>query len=200
MFKILTGLAVTLGTGLVLGVRSKRDVSGEPVVHTLGPRLDAIELRMKGLENGLGSGVAPPPNEGEIAALRDSISSFEGRHAERIAAAGRRLDELQSHLPRFIDVKVSARIREMEDRLKADIAETHGKTLETFMSKIQARMLEGIAGLETSLCSQSHEIGDLREQLGQTDRNLSRILLTLESLAPPAEFAFTRFEAVANGR
>ncbi|MDQ2901278.1 MAG: hypothetical protein M3Y07_15990 [Acidobacteriota bacterium] len=196
MFKrILTGLAVTLSTGLMLGVRSKRGGNGAPAGDTHIPRLDAIELRMTGLENA----IPLPPKDDEMAGLRDTITAFEARNTEQIVSLGQRLGELQSHLPRFIDVKVSARIREMEDRLKTEIAETGGKTLEAFMSKVEAKMLEGIAGLGTSLCLQSHEIGDLREQLGQTDENLSRILSTLERLAPPAEFAFTRFDAVANG-
>ncbi len=194
---ILTGLAVTLSAGIILGVRSKRGggARGGSGSIALVRRLDTIELRMTGLEN-----VIPPHSDNsEAAALRGMIAALEVQHTGQILAMGQRLDELQSHLPRFIDVKVGARIREMEDRLKTEAAETRGETLEAFMSKIEVKMLEGIAGVEASLRMQSREIGELREQSGQTDGNLSRILLTIERLTPPAEFALTRFAAVANG-
>ncbi len=193
---ILTGLAVTLSAGVMLGVRTKRGGSGNVWSNdTAGGRLEAIELRMSGLENA----IPAHSDSGETAALRGAIAALESNHAGQITGMGQRLDDLQSHLPRFIDVKVGARVREMEDRLKAEMAETRGKTLEAFMSLVEKKMLACISGIEDSLRLQSREIGDLREQSGQTDGNLSRIILTIERLAPPAELAFTRFAAVANG-
>lgn len=198
MFKrILKGLAISFGAGLILRAGTSRRSGKQPLgVDPLMRRLDEVELRMGNIER---AAPTPAAGSGEVAAMRELVENLDRRTTEQIAMVCQRLDELQSHLPRFIDVKIIARVREMEDRLKADILESRERTLEKFVASVETKMLEGIAGVESSLASQSREIGELRERLGQTDQNLSKILATVERLAPTGSFQVQRFETVSNG-
>lgn len=195
--KILKGLTISLGAGLLLRAGAKRKTGAvtrsSKAPNPLLARLDAMETRMCGIE---GAAPAETPT-GEIAVIREMITDLERRSSEQIAGIGRRLDELQNHLPRFIDVKVSTRVREMEERIKADVLEARGKTFETFVASIEAKMLSGIAVVERSLAAQSLEIGELNQRLGQTDQNLSKVLSTVERLTESGAFQFARFPTFA---
>lgn len=188
--KILKGLTISLGAGLLLRAGARRKTG---VANPLLARLDSMETRMSSIECAI---PAETPT-GEIALMREMITGLERRNSEQIAAIGQRLDELQNHLPRFIDVKVSTRVREMEERIKADVFETRGKTFETFVAGIEAKMLNGIAVVERSLAAQSQEIGDLKQRLGQTDQNLAKVLSTVERLTESGAFQFARFSSFA---
>ena len=189
--KILKGLTISLGAGLLMRAGAKRKTGAG--VNPLLARLDAMETRMCAFERA----VPPETPAGEIATMREMVTALERRSSEQIAAIGQRLDELQNHLPRFIDVKVSARVREMEERIKADVLETRGKTFETFVASIEAKMLSGIAVVERSLAAQSQEIGELKLRLGQTDQNLSKVLSTFERLTDSGAFQLARFSNFA---
>ena len=189
--KILKGLTISLGAGLLMRAGAKRRTGA--AANPLVARLDAMETRMCSVER-----AAPAETPaGEIAIIREIVTDMERRNAEQIATIAQRMDELQNHLPRFIDVKVSARVREMEERIKADVFETRGKTFETFVASVEAKMLSGIAVVERSLAAQSQEIGDLKQRLGQTDENLSKVLSTVERLTESGAFQMARFSSFA---
>lgn len=187
--KILKGLTISIGAGLLLRSGARRKTA--PDVSPLLARLDAMETRMCGIE-----GAAPgDTSAGNTDLVREMITDLERRNSEQIASIGQRLDELQNHLPRFIDVKVSTRVREMEERIKADVLEARGKTFETFVASIEAKMLNGITVVERSLAAQSQEIGELKQRLGQTDQSLSKVLSTMEKLTESGAFQFARFSS-----
>lgn len=189
--KILKGLTLSLGAGLLIRAGAKRR-KGDAVNPFL-VRLDAMETRMCSVER-----AAPADTPaGEIAIMREMVTDLERRNSEQFATIGQRLDELQNHLPRFIDVKVSTRVREMEERIKADVLETRGRTFETFVASVEAKMLSGIAVVERSLAVQSQEIGDLKQRLGRTDQNLSKVLSSVERLTDSGAFQLARFSSFA---
>ncbi len=189
--KILKGLTISLGAGLLMRACAKRKAGA--TANPLVARLAAMETRMCSIER-----VAPGDTPaGEIAVMREMVTDMERRNAEQIANIGQRLDELQNHLPRFIDVKVSTRVREMEERIKADVLETRGKTFETFIASLETKMLTGIAVVERSLAAQSNEIGELKQRLGHTDQNLSKVLMTVERLTDSGAFQLARFSSFA---
>lgn len=202
--KILTGLTISLGVGLLLRAGAKRN-QGAAALPSDAPdpllaRLDAIEARMFAIEHAAAAEIPA----GDCAGIRDIIADLERRNLEQIGALGQRFNELEQHLPRFIDVKVSTRVREMEERIKADIVEARGKTFESVVASIEAKMLAGIAVVERSLTVQSQEIGELKQRLSQTDQNLSKVLATAEKLTESGAFQFSRVsgfaEPAVNGR
>lgn len=162
------GLALIVGSGLLLRAGARRGKTGDPILE----RLDRAELKLTHIEKG-----QSPAGVGEI---QDWIQTIERRNAEQINAVGVRLDAFEHRIPELINVAVTARIQEVEQRIAMEIRETQSLMIQALVETIDARVTKGIAHVESSLIAHSQEISDLAQRMNQTDANLVRILRILE--------------------
>jgi hypothetical protein len=213
----MTGLAISVGAGLALTAttRAGRKVSLwhpaksetlTPVtirVHTAVPRNEHTELTRASDHVAFVSAQHNAPagigfesdtqgltvRSAELAELRVMIEALDHRSTEMMSTVNQRIDDLQNHLPRFIDVKVSSRIREVEERLRTEFHDEQSRTLDAFLRTLDSKVLPRIAVVEEAVGAQGAEIGVIRERITKTDQTLDRVLDRLEkvadSIAPP---------------
>jgi len=93
-----------------------------------------------------------------------------------------RIDDLQSHLPRFIDVKVTSRIREVEERLRTEFQDEQSRTLDAFLKTLDQKVLPRIQLIENAVGAQGAEIGQMRQRIEKTDETLDRVLDRIEKV------------------
>jgi len=112
----------------------------------------------------------------ELAEIRTMIEAMEQRSTEMMLTINQRIDELQSHLPRFIDVKVTSRIREVEERLRIEFQDEQSRTLDAFLKTLDQKVLPRIGVLEEAVGAQAAELGQMRQRIEKTDEALERVL------------------------
>jgi hypothetical protein len=208
--KLITGFALSLGAGLAIAATTRggknklarwhpanAEAGGTltPVtirVHTAAPRNEPARAEL-----------APPPpanqavteerpeslkRSAELAEIRVMIEALDQRSNEMMSTVNQRIDDLQNHLPRFIDVKVSSRIREVEERLRTEFQDEQSKTLDAFLRALEQKVLPRLTLVEKAVGSQGAEIGQMRQRIEKTDETLDRVLERIEkvvdSMAP----------------
>jgi hypothetical protein len=175
--RLLRTIAVTIGAGLAAGfgraVVSRRARRSAPHLNPILTRLENIETRVKRVEFSPAPLVVPEPEE--IAALGTLLSS----QSEDIAS-------LRADIER-IETSVSAKMAELELRLRGEFQEIHYRTVDAFADTIEQRVVGRIASLESNLIEQSHSIVALREKSLKTDESLQKLLVAVERLCARAE-------------
>ena len=213
--KIMTGLAISVGAGLaVVATRSngngneKQKIGWHPA--TVDGTMTPLNLRaQKGSQRPADDSAEPtaapeaapalppatsPETLAELAEIRVMIDALDQRTNEMMTTVNQRIDDLQNHLPRFIDVKVTARIREVEDRLRTDFQDEQSRTLDAFLKTLDQKVLPRIQLVEEAISSQGEEIGRMQQRMEKTDETLERVLERLEKVVE----AVAPFPAVAN--
>jgi len=224
--KIMTGLAISVGAGLALtvGTRGGRkkalwhpasnDGNMTPVtirVHTASSRRDgrsegmelartsdniAMDPHSTMVESDEMALTTAPARSAELAEIRVMIEALDQRSSEMMSTVNQRIDDLQSHLPRFIDVKVTSRIREVEERLRTEFQDEQSRTLDAFLRTLDQKVLPRIALIEDAVGAQGAEIGQMRERIEKTDQTLDRVLDRIEKVVDSIS---TPFNGHANG-
>lgn len=216
VMKFIAGLAISVGAGVALQANSRSNQrgvcrpakAGEPMipvtirVHTAASRAtDAIKeeffrteaatagekhhtaAETRELENRLAS-----ERSAELAEIRMMVESLDRRNGEMMTGVNQRIDELQNDLPRFIDVKVTSRIREAEDRLRSEFQDEQSKTLDAFLQTLESKVLPRLTVVEQAVGSQGQEIGAMRMRMDSTEEAINRVVHRIErmvdSLAP----------------
>lgn len=121
-----------------------------------------------------------PERSAELAEIRVMIEALESRSNEMMSTVNQRIDDLQNHLPRFIDVKVTSRIREVEERLRTEFQDEQSRTLDAFLKTLDQKVLPRIALVEEAVGAQGEEIGRMRQRIEKTDVTLERVLDRIE--------------------
>jgi len=99
-------------------------VRQQPPVEVPAAVNQSVELQLEALQTAsLHSASLQASHErtAELAEIRLMIDALDRRSMEMMGTVNQRIDDLQNHLPRFIDVKVTSRIREVEERLGSRI-------------------------------------------------------------------------------
>jgi hypothetical protein len=211
--RLLRTIAVSIGAGLAAGFGgTKASRQPRPPAPTLNPiltRLENIESRVARVEIAPSALAEPVPDQIEalgtlvstqsedIASLRQELRRIENRNAEQVEAFGQKVALLEQQVPAHIDATVSARMMELEQKLRGEFQDIHHRTVDAFAETIERRVVGRIAAMETSLIEQSQSITALHEKSLQTDDNLQRLLDAVEKLCARAEAQsrISRFEA-----
>jgi hypothetical protein len=118
----------------------------------------------------------------ELAEIKVMIDALDQRSSEMMTTVNQRIDDLQSHLPRFIDVKVTSRIREVEERLRTEFQDEQSKTLDAFLRTLEQKVLPRLSLVEDAVGAQGAEIGHMRQRIEKTDATLDRVLERIEKV------------------
>jgi hypothetical protein len=178
--KLVTGLAISVGAGLAIAAtnnKGNRNTSWHPV--KAGGADSPVTIRVHPAlpverdEEPISMQVSA-----ELAEIKVLIETLDQRNNEILSTVNQRIDELQSHLPRFIDVKVTSRLREVEERLRAEFQDEQSKTLDAFLRTLEMKVLPRLGRVEDAVEVHSAEIGEMRQKM--------------ETIAPPyPEYAKT---------
>ena len=203
--KFVTGLALSVGAGLAIVATNRvnnRNSLWHPVntggtmspvtvrVHTAVPRTQLTQTEVLTSASDNQTSVALEPYHGqeslhrsaELAEIRVMIETLDQRNNEMLSTVNQRIDELQSHLPRFIDVKVTSRIREVEERLRTEFQDEQSKTLDAFLRTLEQKVLPRLSQVEDAMGEQGAEIGQMRQRIEKTDETLDRVLERIEKV------------------
>jgi molecular chaperone GrpE (heat shock protein) len=189
--KLMAGLAISIGAGLALmaipaAPRSRKKSGWHPA--TTDGTMTPVTIRVlpavpRGDQNWTGAEpdeplalTAAPERSAELAEIRVMIGALEQRSTERMATVNQRIDELQDHLPRFIEVKVTSRIREMEERLRKEFQDEQSRTVDAFLLTLDQKVLPRISMLEETIGAQAAEIDRMRKTIEKTDETLEQVL------------------------
>lgn len=199
--KIMTGLAISVGAGLAVTVATRSNANNNKKMAGWHPAsvdgtMTPINIRTHGFalrneqeaaEPSASQEPAPaiaaatsPETSAELAAIRVMIDTLDQRTNEMMTTVNERIDDLQNHLPRFIDVKVTARIRELEERLRTDFQDEQSRTLDAFLKTLDGRVLPRIQLVEEAIGGQGAEIGRMHDRIERTDKTLERVLERIE--------------------
>ena len=200
--RLLRSIAVQIGEGLATGFsRSRTTPQKRRQVPNLTPiltRIEDIESRVARVElhpaadtpspeeiQALGTLVSSQSED--IAGLRQAIERIEIRSAEQVEAFGQKVAQVEQQVPAHIEASVTARMTELEQRLRGEFEEIHHKTIDAFVETIESRVVGRITALENSLAEQSQSIVVLREKSVKTDDHLQRLVEAVEKLCVRAE-------------
>lgn len=200
--RLLRNIAISIGAGLAAGfghrLASRQACRPAPNLNPILTRLEDIESRVSRVELAP-SVLVPAPEEIEalgtlvssqsedIASLRQDIDRIDRRNAELVEAFGHKVALLEQQVPVQIEASISARMAELEQKLRGEFHQVHHRTVDAFADTIEKRVVGRIAALEASLVDQSHSIVSLREKSVKTEDNLQRLLEAVERLCARAE-------------
>ena len=196
--KFMAGLAISVGAGVALAVTTRATKKGlwypaktggtlTPVtirVHTTVPRNEPTGTKVALPDNHSESDELPSSlqRSAELAEIKVMIVALDQRSNEMMSAVNQRIDELQNHLPRFIDVKVTSRIREVEERLRTEFQDEQSRTLDAFLKTLEQKVLPRLTLVEEAVGSQGVEIGQMRGRIEKTDETLDHVLERIEKV------------------
>jgi len=195
--KFMAGLMVSAGAGLAVAAttlaikkeRRKRTwgpAKSEGIMTPLTLRVDAPvprneEIHIECEDEPVKMTVSPGASA-EVAEMRSALEGIEQRANEMIGAVNQRIDDLQSHLPRFIDIKVTCRLREVEERLRIEFRDEQSRTVDAFLQTLEQKVLPRIAAVEQTLGAQRDELSRMRMHQDKTDARLDAIVEHLEKV------------------
>jgi hypothetical protein len=201
--RLLRNIAVTIGAGLAAG--ASRRVASRPLLlaapdpYPILTRLEEVESRVSRVEHAPSAPAGPAPEEiaalgtllsaqsEDIAMLRQDILRIERRNAEQVESFGQKMASLEQQVPAHIETSISAKMTELEQKLRGEFQEIHHRTIDAFADTIEERIVGRINALENSLIAQSHSIVSLRDKSLRTDDHLQRLLEAVEKLCDRAE-------------
>lgn len=196
--KFVTGLAISVGAGLAVQAAARQHRKGgqmakvTPVtirVHTATLRPELVRAAEEHTVHGASQPqevVAPPPSVPdhsiEFAELRMMIENLDKRTGESMTSLNQRIDDLQNHLPRFIDVKVSSRLREVEERLRTEFQDEQSKTLDAFLKTLDSKVLPRLSTVEEAIGHQGEEIGRMRSRIDRNDETIATLVARIDKV------------------
>jgi chromosome segregation ATPase len=216
--KLIKILVASIGGGLVLGagirlgeaIATQLPASGTDSGDRLVKRLADLEDRLVSLEaENPAASVAQNSRErleSDSPHRRESVLQLElDRQAAEVSALRAQLDtgdrqiqalsetsqRLRGELKDWIDESVTARMAEVETRLKSESERGQKQMLDAFAESVQTRVVQRISKLEEEVAGQSAAMGELREYSLRTEQSMQRLLGGLDRLivknAPAAE-------------
>jgi hypothetical protein len=196
--KLMTGIAISVGAGLALVATTRVAKDKEGLWHPAksGGTMTPVTIRVHtavARNEPTPTEAAPPPLDLEplqssahdaaaLAEIKVMIETLDQRNSEMMCTINQRIDDLQNHLPRFIDVKVTARMREVEDRLRSEFQDEQSKTLDVFLRTLDQKVLPRITMIEQAVGAQNAEIGQIRQRIEKTDETLDLVLERIEKV------------------
>jgi chromosome segregation ATPase len=202
--KLIKILVASIGGGLVLGagirlgeaIATQLPAAGIDSRNKLVKRLGDLEDRLLSLE-----AENPATSEArhgrervelnkqalEVSALRAQLDT-EDRQIQELSETSQRL---RVELKDWIDESVTARMAEVETRLKSESQRGQKQTLDAFAESVQTRVVQRISKLEEEVAGQSAAMSELREYSLRTEQSMQKLLGGLDKLivknAPAAE-------------
>jgi uncharacterized coiled-coil protein SlyX len=193
--RLVKGLAVAAGLGLVLGVGSGRRRPGEISMHKdlrpdvpfpepLLDRLDRIESRISAVES-------QPVSEldkritrqaEEIESLQGQMREHRQKVAEEVAAIEKRFADITKAIPAALESIMVPRIEDLRAHLRSETQQTISSSLTKFERAIDDKVSERIDTLEKALLSQSTVVTSLSQRAVETDMHLQRLVSAVERL------------------
>ena len=208
--KFVTGLAVSVGAGLALQVSARNSRRGgqatkvtpvtirvhqaalrpelrrgaysasQPVEeHTVHVEAVPPALAVHAVETPL---PAAPDRSSKLAELRSMIENMDKRTGEMMSSINQRIDGLQHDVPRFIDIKVSSRLREVEDRLRAEFQDVQSNTLDVFLKTLDSKVLPRLSNVEEAVGLHADEICHMRNSMDRTDEAIARLVARVDKV------------------
>jgi hypothetical protein len=214
--KFVTGLAISVGAGIAFAATTRAAWGRWPAkfgsggtltpvtirVHTAIPRSEQthVDLLAQPADNPL-PGAEPAgttvslQRSIELAEIKVMIETLDQRSNEMLTTVNQRIDDLQNHLPRFIDVKVTSRIREVEDRLRTEFQDEQSQTLDAFLATLEQKVLPRLSLVEEAVGAQGAEIGQMRRRIEKTDESVDRVLERIEQVVDAMAAPFPGYAA-----
>jgi hypothetical protein len=217
--KLVTGLAISVGAGLAImattrasknnlwhpaktggslspvTIRVHTAVPWNEPTHTEVPAGNEVVLAASNVADAVerDEGTVSLKRSAEMAEIKVMIETLDQRSNQMMSTINQRIDDLQSHLPRFIDVKVTSRIREVEERLRSEFQDEQSKTLDAFLRTLEQKVLPRLTLVEGALGAQDAEIGEMRQRIEKTDETLDRVLERIEKVVDSMSLPFPEY-------
>ncbi len=189
MAKLIKILVASVGGGLVLGagIRLGEAIATQLPVSSGGEASNRLAERLGDLENRLVSLEAESPatiatrleqQAADVSAVRTQLDS-DDRQIEVLSETSVRL---RGDLRDWIEESVTARIAEVESRLRAESDRGQKQLLDAFAESIQTRVIQRISRLEEEVAGQSASMSELRECSLRTEQSMQKLLGGLDRL------------------
>ena len=183
-----------LGAGIRLGeaLASQLPASAMESDHKLAERLGELENRLQSLEAENPAAIDSRPEFEQQAFEKQSSekqTTDESAVRAQLDAEGRHIDEvnqtalrLRGELREWLEESVTARMAEVETRLRTESERGQSQMLDAFAESVQTRVIQGISRLEEEVASQSAAMNELRECSLRTERSVHKLLGGLDRL------------------
>jgi len=183
MAKLIKILAASVGGGIALGacIRLGEAIAGlNPSVapaldkhasEQLLDRIGELENRLRNLESGSPASTADSSLESQINA--------ENQRLDALAEATTRL---RSDLKEWLEQNISAKITEVEVRLRAESESGRGEMLDALVDGVQTRVAQRISKLEDEVANQSTALTELRNCSLRTEQSVQQLLGGIDRL------------------
>lgn len=187
MAKLITILAASVGSGLLLGagIRLGESIVGRDlpprrdteVDGKLAVRLGALENRLQNLEEG-NPGSPVEDHAAETAAIRSELKAGE----QEREALNKITLQLRGELRGWVEESVGARLEDVEAKLRAESERSQRQMLDAFVEGVQTRVMQRISRLEEEVAGQSAAMAELRECSLRTEQSMQKLLGGLDRL------------------
>ncbi len=171
----------------------------------LAVRLGELEDRLQNLEPGKNTGSTAYRDSShgsriemqaaEAAAIRSQLNR-DDRELEALSEIGLRL---RSELHGWLEESVTARMADVESKLKSESERSQRQMLDAFVDGVQTRVMQRISRLEEEVGGQSAAMTELRECSLRTEQSMQKLLGGLDRLIipqpVPAAAALSRWNA-----
>jgi hypothetical protein len=125
---------------------------------------------------------AAPDRSNQLSELRKMIENMDKQTGVMMSSINQRIDDLQNDVPRFIDTKVSSRLREVEDRLRADFQHEQSKALDVFLKTLDSKVLPRLSSVEEAVGLQADEICRMSNSMDRTDEAVARLVARVDKV------------------
>lgn len=203
--KIVKGLAIAAGVGLVIGLGSgKRRPEGHamdmnlpeglPSLEPVLERLDRIEGRISAVEersspaSGVESDSMATLDERierqakEIEALQSQVNEHRQKVDGEIAAIEKRFADVTKAIPGVLESIIVPRVEDLRAHLRSETQQSINASLTKFERAMDDRVSERIDALEKALLNQSTIVTTLSQRSIETDMNMQRLISAVERL------------------
>lgn len=170
-----------LGAGIRLGealVGRNSEVAPQPEPDgKLAARIGALEERLSHLEVATAE-PAMEPQTADVEAIRSQLET--GR--ERLDALNEVGLRLRGELQGWLEDNVTARMADVESKLRAESERNQKQMLDAFVESVQTRVMHRISRLEEEVAGQSTAMTELRECSLRTEQSMQKLLVGIDRL------------------
>lgn len=215
MAKLINILAVSLGSGLVLGAgiraleshpRTSEPTSDDPSDRVIPApqkrliaRLDLLEARLANLEPRHAAPELVSPLA-LVSARLDSCEAESGEILSRLSAMEKNVNRAHENNEKLgLEIRdwaasdIRRQILEIEERLARNLDAERRETLQTVVEGVQLRVAERISKLEKEVVGQAAAMVELRECSVKTEQSIQKLLVGIDRLVT------SRVETVPDG-
>jgi hypothetical protein len=182
-FAIAAGAGLGVCAGAVLFASESRSPRRKAQPRELGEsellKLDPILDRLERLEAWVDAAASAPT-------LPSRIAELEERAGAALNQVRSNLEGLKQELPALVEATVTARVADLEVRLRTDARESWDRAVTAIEHTIEQKVSDRIGSLEKVLVEQSSAIASLRARSAETDLNLQRLIVSIDRLCEVA--------------